>query len=900
MKTNIKRSLFAAVFCLLAVDGMTGSAIANRAAKLKPPFEENFASTNLSSEWIQEISPGGKIFIKDNWITFESSLPQRSHIERPLDTDNVTISAKVVRWSGIYLVWDDDNWCGVGKLSPTPFGRIYSIDVTGGKTNEADHRGIDFNFPHTVRVQIGSDHVRFQYLLGKEWQELRTIERPKGFSGAPKVLRVGKYYGTEEIPYGATNNLAKASGAVRELRVEATPKSELKLTKAELKSVRNPPAEPVNALLSQSNDDPTYEKIVGFYPPMKHPREIVGVPIHPLDIGVDWLGRLDVSPWTPPLAWFEVGDAAKPFGESGVNFTRRLLHGYLPVLSISRVIENVNYEMTVFGWSENFSPTNDLFAYVRFTARPSANGTLPQKISMIWANGKRTFQMKSEGERAQTFFRFKYPEPATATELTTEEFDAKKNSVVDFWKKRLEPAESFSVPDARVMEGFCAWIVYSMLNTDLIEGFPEPHDGAGFYEQMFGNSVSLHTAAMDMFGFHNHSEKVFETQIHFQDTNGLYTQVCGLTDPGGFLYGLARHYEMTGDKEWLKRIAPNIISQCDWLMRERDAAPKEGMVRGLIKFRPYNDHPDPVYNYLGNVWCAQGMKMAAAVLKEIGIDSQKYKAEAEKYRQDILNSMDAAAVEHNGQTVLPMEPDTHRLLKMSKYKGGDYWGLIASPLLGIGLLEPDDKRAMWIVDLIEKRGGLVAGVCEFQDGIDHAYTFGYLMNAMKRGEVRKTLLGFWSMQAFGMTRDTYSPVEVTMIKTGENHYTLPHLYSCTDQLRLFRNMLLHEDENVLWIGQGIPRAWLEAGKHIAVKSAPTQFGEVSYRIDALSDEQMRVAIAPPSRRAPQEIRIQLRHPSKRKILSVSASPNEMVSFEGEIIVLKNLKTSLDLDVRFAK
>ena len=53
-----------------------------------------------------------------------------------------------------------------------------------------------------------------------------------------------------------------------------------------------------------------------------------------------------------------------------------------------------------------------------------------------------------------------------------------------------------------------------------------------------------------------------------------------------------------------------------------------------------------------------------------------------------------------------------------------------------------------------------------------------------------------------MTRDTYSPVEVTMIKTGENHYTLPHLYSCTDQLRLLRNMLVREEGNALWIAQG--------------------------------------------------------------------------------------------------
>jgi hypothetical protein len=262
--------------------------------------------------------------------------------------------------------------------------------------------------------------------------------------------------------------------------------------------------------------------------------------------------------------------------------------------------------------------------------------------------------------------------------------------------------------------------------------------------------------------------------------------------------------------------------------------------------------------------------------------------------------MQAAAFVRDGQTYLPMEPDTHRLLKMSKFKGGDYWGLLASPLLAVEFLEPNDKRATWIVDLLEKHGGLIAGLCEFQDGIDHAYTYGYLLNELKRDEVRKTLLGFWSMLAFGMTRDTYSPVEVTMIKTGENHYTLPHLYSCTEQLRLLRSLLLFENGETLSIGQATPRAWLEPGKHIAVRSAPTEFGDVSFRVDTLSAEQMRVSIDPPMRRAPQEIRIRLRHPQKQKIASVKTSPETAVSFEDETIVLKQLKAPVDLDVRFTK
>ena len=903
LRQNIFRKCAAALSLLLILVCTHGQALAGNTTKLALPFEENFSSTNLDSAWTQEISSDGKIFIKDNWITFESHLLQRCHIDRSPGIDNITISAKIVRWSGIYLVWDENNWCGVSKVYPTPFGRIYTINVINGKTNEVNHRGVDFNSPQNLRVQLGGDHVRFQWQLGKDWLELRTIERPKGFSGAPKLIRVGKYYGEEDTPYNVVGDevkTIKVSGAIRELRVEATPKNKSKLTKAEIAAIRNPQPEPAAALLQKTNDDPTFEKLENIYPPFRYPREIVGVPAHPLDIGVDRLGRLDVSPWSAaPLVWFKVGDSPKPFGEEGVPFTRRLLHGYLPVLTLSRVIDDVDYQMTVFGTSENFRVDKDLFAYVRFIAKPSGNTSMPRQMLMRWAKGTNTFHFTQVAGYAQALFKFKYPEPETVVEITPEEFQTKSTEAVTFWKKRLEPAELFQIPDARVSEAYRAWLVYSMLNADTINGFIEPHDGAGFYEEMFGYSVAVQTMALDHYGFHDYAAQILDTQIHYQNADGLYTQACGLSDPGTFLAALARHFQITGDREWFRRIAPNIIKQCEWLMRQRDATLKDGMMRGLIKFRPYNDFQYPVFNYLGNAWCAQGMKLAATALKENKFaEGDKFSTAAQQYRKDILDSMEAAAVVRDGQTLLPMEPDTHRLLKMSRYRGGDYYGLVASSLLETDFLAPDDKRATWIVDALEKRGGLIAGVSEFDGGIDHAYTYGYLMNRLKRGEVRKTLLGFWSFLAFAMTRDTYSPVEVHMIDTGENQYTLPHLYSCTEQLRLLRNLLLREDGNTLVIGDGVPRAWLEANKHVSAKGAPTEFGTVSFEINPLSDGTTRVSFEPPSRRSPEKIFIRLRDAKMRTITSVTSLPKCDVLISNETIVLPNLKTPVDLHVRF--
>src|SRR5437879_6328533 len=76
------------------------------------------------------------------------------------------------------------------------------------------------------------------------------------------------------------------------------------------------------------------------------------------------------------------------------------------------------------------------------------------------------------------------------------------------------------------------------------------------------------------------------------------------------------------------------------------------------------------------------MEYAAEALKEIGSPlAEKYAIEAAKYRKDILDSMEAAAFEYQGQMLLPMEPETHRLLKLEKNRSGGYYGLTLSPLL---------------------------------------------------------------------------------------------------------------------------------------------------------------------------------------------------------------------------
>jgi hypothetical protein len=363
---------------------------------------------------------------------------------------------------------------------------------------------------------------------------------------------------------------------------------------------------------------------------------------------------------------------------------------------------------------------------------------------------------------------------------------------------------------------------------------------------------------------------------------------------------MAEHYNYTGDAAWLKLVSGNMLRTADWIIRKRADAPKEGVLKGLIKYCAYCDYAEPVYDYFADTYCVVGMEAAAKALNAIGMteDAKRIGDEARAYRADILASMDAAVFEKDGREYLPLEPDTHRLLNDSGFTGGDYYGLVTGCLLENEFLPADDKRACLFTDLMEQKNGLIAGLCKFQPGgIDHAYTYGYLMTQLKRGDPRKVILGFYSMLAYGMTRDTYSAVECTKIVTGENSWTLPHLYSATQQLRLLRNMILREDGDTLRIGEAIPRAWLENGKKIEVRSAPTRFGDVSFTVSA-EKNRISVRITPPGRVAPNRILITLRHPKFAAIGTVLVNGKPRRRFSGEMIELDGARKPLSVMVMY--
>lgn len=874
-------------------------------------FSDDFSGGKLSAPWQTHCSAGNAVTVTDGCVGISADLNTYALISQPVSADNVTVSARIkpsvpagVTWcTSIFLVWDGGNWCQMGMISvPAGGSAFYAVETRDGSTIETYLAPCDLTEWNHVRIQLGTDCIRyFAGTFGSKLKCLRVIERPQELAGAPKSFAAGKGYGRGRDPYGNpelyndySDRGPRVVSHIDDVEIAETPPLSLTLTAAELREKAEVGLDPVGRIELARRGDPTYDRVSKYYPPMRFPKEAVGVPEHPVDVCVDHLGRLQLN-WDQPLiARLDIDGV--PFGDEKTPIVRRLLDGWIPAVTLNTERDGLKLEQTVFATSDGFSPDAPLFAYVRLRVK----GGKLQKVTLVSDSTGRQWEFPLRA--GEVCLRLPFPSVDSPVVIDSADFDRTLKQYADSWREVISAGERIQVPEKRVNEAYRAWLAYSLLDVDKVNGYPEPRDGTGFYEEIYGYSAALYCIMLDMYGMHDQAERYLDTLLHFQQPDGLYTQNFGLPDTGGLLLALAEHYNYTGDRAWLGRVSDNMIRAGEWLIRKRDEAPKTGVTRGLIKFRAYCDYFEPVYDYYADSYCAVGLAKAAEALGALGMKDKadRFASEAVRYRADILASMEAAVIEKDGMKMLPLEPETHRLLKDSHYTGGDYYGLVASSMLENELLPADDKRAWWVTDLLEQKNGLIAGLCKFQSGgIDHAYTYGYLLTQLKRNQARKVILGFYGMLAYGMTRDTYSGVECTSAMTGNNYWTLPHLYSNTQQLKLLRMMLLREDGDSLFIGDAVPRAWLEDGKVVRMEKAPTRFGEVSFSITSrVRSGGIELNLTPPERASAARIRIRLRHPDEAPIRSVRLNGRPHHRFYGETIELRGIRGPVRVEVRY--
>jgi hypothetical protein len=146
-----------------------------------------------------------------------------------------------------------------------------------------------------------------------------------------------------------------------------------------------------------------------------------------------------------------------------------------------------------------------------------------------------------------------------------------------------------------------------------------------------------------------------------------------------------------------------------------------------------------------------------------------------------------------------------------------------------------------------------------------------------RDDAKAVIKAFYSMMAGGFSQGVFEPVEHRW-RWGQ-YFGPPSTDGAW--FELYRNMLVREwDDHTLVLMQAAPRAWLEEGKRIAVKRAPTWVGNVSYEVrSAAASGKIHASVELNAREKGASLLLRIRHPEGKPMRRVTVNGKAWTDFD---------------------
>src|SRR4029079_12043212 len=173
-----------------------------------------------------------------------------------------------------------------------------------------------------------------------------------------------------------------------------------------------------------------------------------------------------------------------------------------------------------------------------------------------------------------------------------------------------------------------------------------------------------------------------------------------------------------------------------------------------------------------------------------------------------------------------------------------------------GVFAADSQTATDVLNYLQQRGGLCMGIPRaratpgnfwiYGGRLNDLYGMRYALALLQRDEPDRALVSFYGKLAQGMTRDTFIGCEGSSMAPvddfGRQMALPPNSCANANFLQQLRYILVQDYDlnddgraETLRLAFATPRAWLKSGSKIRVDRAPTEFGEVSYVIEAADD-----------------------------------------------------------------
>jgi len=455
---------------------------------------------------------------------------------------------------------------------------------------------------------------------------------------------------------------------------------------------------------------------------------------------------------------------------------------------------------------------------------------------------------------------------------------------------------------------------------------------------------------MDLVGLHDEAAKVYEYFLKapgaksdgdYTDGNGALEWATAMRHDMGYshdgthastgrlLFGMAERYFLTGDKEWFQRNRVRMQAAADWIIRQRNSYMKDIpnrqdlLVAGLMPPCMLGDYALPScdwhWYYCDNAFTLQGLRRFADALTEFDPEAgRKYHDEADAFRTDIRRVVEREVA--LAPVRLGRDGTFRSYIPRMAYARG-----LTGPELGAPQF-PECDRFMGALPLAEPFVALDANDIHMVGTLNVMEELGTSVSAVREQEEARKKKGlstndawFWncyvSLPKASHNANIYLLQDdvpnflrfwmnsyAAMVGANGKFWEAWNLGNYTDCsnpdngiagwfMENFRNLLVMEDGQSLWVARATPRVWLEHGKKVEIKNAPTYFGTLAYEIVSDVDNgKITATIEIPSRNPPKSVVVRFRHPKAVPIKSVMVNGQPWTGFNNdkEVIELMGL------------
>ncbi|MBL9138632.1 MAG: hypothetical protein JNK85_22375 [Verrucomicrobiales bacterium] len=510
-------------------------------------------------------------------------------------------------------------------------------------------------------------------------------------------------------------------------------------------------------------------------------------------------------------------------------------------------------------------------------------------------------------------------DPAEQSQLAALDFDREHRWATEGWRLRLDAGARLSTPEPMLNEFHRSVAMHLLVNCEREPGSTRRFARVGSFSYgAYGNESCMMVLDLERRGFHREAEECLEAWLHYQGTVALPGSFAshegvlygaGGYEAGGYnqhhgwiLWMLAEHYRFTRDRAWLEHAAPGIVRGADWILREVDRTKdRHPLERGLLPAGSLEDIGD-WWTWLSTscyVW--RGLDNASWALAEISHpDARRIRRAAQAYHQSLLRNFREArdrspVVRLRDGTAVPKFPS-------HVHRRGRCFGWICETLEGslhlliTRAIDGHSREAEWILD-------------DYEDNLYLSNQYGYLLEDfdrhwfdrggmsmqaclllqvepwLYRDDIPLALRGLFNAQAASYFPDVRMNTEHALPFLDDwrgDHFKSSDEANCAGWLRQL--LIREETEEVLWVGQGIPRAWLGPGSSCGIDRGATWFGPMSvhYRgeVGAVVAE-----LDAPTRNPPQRIRVRFRLPDQHPIHAVTVNGKPWRRFDGDWVDL---------------